>query len=76
MLEHYGVTEANWREADAPPGFTQSETPRFVGRGIAALAADPDRARWNQASVTAADLARAYGVTDLDGTRPDAWAAG
>jgi NAD(P)-dependent dehydrogenase (short-subunit alcohol dehydrogenase family) len=76
MLEHYGVTEANWREADAPPGFAQSETPRFVGRGIAALAADPGRARWNQASVTAADLARAYGVTDLDGTRPDAWAAG
>ena len=74
MLEHFGVTEDNWRDAAAPPGFAASETPRFVGRGIAALAADPDRARWNQQSVTAGDLARAYGVADLDGTQPDAWA--
>ncbi|MDL5156727.1 SDR family oxidoreductase [Actinomycetospora termitidis] len=76
MLEAYGVTEETWRDAleRAPEGFAQSETPRFVGRGIAALAADPDRARWNQASVTAGELARAYGVTDLDGTQPDAWA--
>ncbi|MFC5065452.1 SDR family oxidoreductase [Actinomycetospora atypica] len=77
MLEAFGVTEQSWREAlgtTAPEGFEQSETPRFVGRGIAALAADPDRARWNQASVTAGELARAYGVTDLDGTVPDAWA--
>jgi len=74
MLEHFGVTEDNWRDAAAPPGFAASETPRFVGRGIAALAADPERARWNQRSVTAGDLARAYGVTDLDGTQPDAWA--
>jgi NAD(P)-dependent dehydrogenase (short-subunit alcohol dehydrogenase family) len=83
MLDHFGVTEENWRDAlvpgavvgfdPAPPGFAESETPRFVGRGIAAMAADPDRARWNQQSVTAGDLARAYGVTDLDGTRPDAW---
>jgi len=74
MLEHYGVTEANWRDAEAPPGFAQSETPRFVGRGIAAMAADPDLTRWNQQSVTAADLCRAYGFTDVDGTQPDAWA--
>ena len=74
MLEHYGVTEANWRDAEAPPGFAQSETPRFVGRGIAAMVADPDLTRWNQQSVTAADLCRAYGFTDVDGTRPDAWA--
>ncbi|MCD2188313.1 SDR family oxidoreductase [Actinomycetospora soli] len=77
MLETYGVTEETWREAvgtSAPEGFGQSETPRFVGRGIAALAADPDRARWNQASVTAGELARAYDVVDLDGTQPDAWA--
>lgn len=77
MLEAFGVTEATWREAvgtTAPAGFAESETPRFVGRGIAALAADPDRARWNQASVTAGELARAYDVVDLDGTRPDAWA--
>ena len=77
MLEAYGVTEATWRDAlraGAPEGFAQSETPRFVGRGIAALAADPGRARWNQGSVTAGELARAYGVVDLDGTQPDAWA--
>ncbi|MBB3050040.1 NAD(P)-dependent dehydrogenase (short-subunit alcohol dehydrogenase family) [Prauserella isguenensis] len=83
MLEHFGVTEDTWRDAlnperpdgpVAPADFATSETPRFVGRGIAALAADPERARWNQRSVTAGDLAREYGVTDLDGTQPDAWA--
>ena len=74
MLEAFGVTEDRWREADAPEGFAQSESPRFVGRGIAALAADPERTRWNQRSVTAADLAAEYGVTDLDGSQPDAWA--
>jgi NAD(P)-dependent dehydrogenase (short-subunit alcohol dehydrogenase family) len=81
MLEAFGVTEDRWRDAlqpgaspGAPPGFAQSETPRYVGRGIAALAADTGRARWNQQSVTAGQLARDYGVTDLDGTQPDAWA--
>ncbi|NYD35987.1 SDR family oxidoreductase [Actinomycetospora corticicola] len=77
MLEAFGVTEATWRQAvgsTAPQGFAQSETPRFVGRAIAALAADPERARWNQTSVTAGELARTYGVVDLDGTQPDAWA--
>ncbi|MBB3663151.1 NAD(P)-dependent dehydrogenase (short-subunit alcohol dehydrogenase family) [Prauserella sediminis] len=83
MLEHFGVTEDSWRDAlnperadgpVAPADFSESETPRFVGRGIAALAADADRARWNQRSVTAGDLAREYCVTDVDGTRPDAWA--
>ena len=83
MLDAFGVTEATWRDAldaerkggpVAPPGFAASETPRFVGRAVAALAADPERARWNQKSVTAAALARAYGFTDLDGSQPDAWA--
>jgi NAD(P)-dependent dehydrogenase (short-subunit alcohol dehydrogenase family) len=83
MLEAFGVTEATWRHAldpkrsdgpVAPPGFAASETPRFVGRAVAALAADPGRARFNQKSVTAAELSREYGFTDLDGTRPDAWA--
>jgi NAD(P)-dependent dehydrogenase (short-subunit alcohol dehydrogenase family) len=83
MLDGFGVVEADWRDAlvpdrpgglpTAPPGFAASESPRFVGRAVAALAADGDRARWNQQSVTAADLARAYGFTDLDGTQPDAW---
>lgn len=84
MLDNWGVTEVNWREAlqpdrhdgrpTAPPGFAQSESPRYVGRGVAALAADEDRARWNQRSVTSADLARAYDITDVDGTQPDSWA--
>ncbi len=74
MLEHYGVTEETWRDADAPAGFAESESPRFVGRGIASIAADGDRARWHQRSVTAGELAREYGFTDLDGRQPDAWA--
>jgi NAD(P)-dependent dehydrogenase (short-subunit alcohol dehydrogenase family) len=78
MLEHFGVSEANWRDAfgpggAAPPGFAVSESPRYVGRAVAALAADPGRARWNQASVSSAQLAREYGFTDVDGARPDVW---
>ena len=73
MLEVYRTTEDDWRSAAAPPGFAVSETPRYVGRGVAALAADPDRSRWNQRSVSSADLARAYGFTDVDGSRPDVW---
>jgi hypothetical protein len=73
MLEAYGTTEQDWRSAAAPPGFAVSETPRYVGRAVAALAADPDRRRWNQRSVSSAELARAYGFTDVDGSRPDVW---
>jgi NAD(P)-dependent dehydrogenase (short-subunit alcohol dehydrogenase family) len=74
MLEHYGVTEATWREATARvPHFAISETPRFVGRAVAALAADPDRARWNGWSLSSGELAQVYGFTDHDGSRPDAW---
>jgi NAD(P)-dependent dehydrogenase (short-subunit alcohol dehydrogenase family) len=74
MLDAFGVTESTWRGSGrVPEGFQQSESPRYVGRAIAAVAADPDRHRWNQSSVTSADLARAYGFTDIDGTRPDAW---
>ncbi len=84
MLDNYGITEANWHTAldparggdllTAPPGFAESESPRFVGRAIAAIAADKDRARWNQRSVTSAELAREYGFTDIDGRQPDGWA--
>ncbi|MEU8377096.1 SDR family oxidoreductase [Micromonospora sp. NPDC048894] len=74
MLEHFGVTEQTWRDGAATdPHFLISETPAFVGRAVAALAADEDRARWNQASVSAGELARVYGFTDLDGSRPDAF---
>jgi NAD(P)-dependent dehydrogenase (short-subunit alcohol dehydrogenase family) len=74
MLEIYGVTEASWRDATAAqPHFAISETPRFVGRAVAALAADPERARWNGQSLSSGQLAGVYGFTDLDGSRPDAW---
>jgi NAD(P)-dependent dehydrogenase (short-subunit alcohol dehydrogenase family) len=72
MLEEFGVTEENWRDAKVPH-FVISETPRFVGRAVAALAADPDRARWNGQSLSSGQLAKVYGFTDLDGSRPDAW---
>jgi len=84
MLEHFGVTESNWRDAldarraqlgqpVAPPDFALSETPRYVGRAIVSLALDPNRARWNQQSVSSGQLAREYGFTDVDGTSPDIW---
>ena len=73
MLDNYGVSEQNWRDATAPPGFAESETPRYVGRAVAAIAADEHRSRWHQRSVTAAELAREYGFTDIDGRQPDAW---
>jgi NAD(P)-dependent dehydrogenase (short-subunit alcohol dehydrogenase family) len=84
MLEGFDVTEERWRDAldptrqarglpVAPQEFALSESPRFVGRGIAALSADPDRTSWNQQSVTAGQLAHRYDVKDVDGTRPDAW---
>jgi hypothetical protein len=74
MLDAFGVTEANWRDAATQvPHFVISETPRFVGRAVAALAADPDRARWNGRSLSSGELAKVYGFTDVDGSRPDAW---
>ncbi|MDM4720996.1 SDR family oxidoreductase [Micromonospora sp. WMMA1363] len=74
MLEHFGVTEENWRAGAATdPHFLISETPAFIGRAVAALAADEDRARWNQASVSAGELAQVYGFTDVDGSQPDAY---
>jgi NAD(P)-dependent dehydrogenase (short-subunit alcohol dehydrogenase family) len=75
MLEHYRVTEENWRDGAATnPHFAAiSETPRFVGRAVAALAADPDVHRRNGGSFSSGGLAREYGFTDLDGSQPDAW---
>ena len=86
MLDNYAVSEENWRDAldssrtqqglpVAPPDFAHSESPRYVGRAVAALALDADRQRWNQQSVTSGQLAKVYGFTDLDGSRPDIWQA-
>ena len=74
MLEVFGVTEANWRDATRDqPHFVISESPRFVGRAVAALAADGRRARWNGQSLSSGQLAIEYGFTDVDGSRPDCW---
>ncbi|GAB2592660.1 SDR family oxidoreductase [Streptomyces capparidis] len=74
MLDTFGVTEDNWRDALATvPHFCISETPSYVGRAVAALAGDTDVARWNGQSLSSGQLAREYGFTDLDGSRPDCW---
>ena len=74
MLDQFGVREDNWRDAlERVPHFAISETPHYVGRAVAALAADPGVARWNGASLSSGSLAQEYGFTDLDGSRPDAW---
>jgi len=74
MLEAFGVTESNWRDATTRvPHFAISESPAFVGRAVAALAQDPDVSRWNGRSLSSGQLAKIYGFTDLDGSQPDAW---
>ncbi|WP_434588694.1 SDR family oxidoreductase [Streptomyces sp. A5-4] len=74
MLAHFGVTEENWRDGIAKdPHFAIAESPVFVGRAVAAVAADPERARWTGQSLSSGRLAKVYGFTDADGSRPDAW---
>ena len=84
MLDNFGVSENNWRDALDParaqngqpvarPDFAHSESPRYVGRAIVALALDRERKRWNQQSLSSGALARVYGFTDVDGTSPDVW---
>ena len=85
VLEHFGVTEANWRDAgkrrknraqnspeqnDAPHDFMVSESPRYIGRAVVALAADPKVKKKSGRVFSSWALAREYGFTDLDGTRP------
>jgi NAD(P)-dependent dehydrogenase (short-subunit alcohol dehydrogenase family) len=73
MLEAMGVTEENWREGRNPHFAAISESPRFVGRAVAALAADPGVGRRNGGSFSSGELARDYGFTDTDGSQPDCW---
>jgi NAD(P)-dependent dehydrogenase (short-subunit alcohol dehydrogenase family) len=74
MLNAFGVTEPTWHDAlDRQPHFAISESPRFVGRAVAALAADPERQRHNGQSLSSGGVAQLYGFTDLDGSRPDCW---
>ncbi len=72
MLEGLGVTEANWRDAiEQDPFFSLSESPSYLGRGVAALATDPDVASLSGRTLSSAELAGRYGLTDVDGSRPD-----
>jgi len=82
VLDHFGVSEANWKEVgnkdqnsahqnDAPKDFLVSESPRYVGRAVVALAADPKVKEKSGRVFSSWALAREYGFTDLDGTRPD-----
>lgn len=74
MLEIYGVTEENWMDATkAQPHFAIAESPRYVGRAVAHLAADPEKQRWNRQSLSSGQLAKVYNFTDTDGSQPDAW---
>ncbi|USX50191.1 SDR family oxidoreductase [Lentzea sp. HUAS12] len=72
MLEGFGVTEANWRDAIKDvPDYALSETPHYLGRGLAHLAADKDRQRFAGQCLSSWKLKREYGFTDLDGSQPD-----
>lgn len=74
MLENFGVTEDNWRDACTEvPGFAISESPAYVARGVAALAADDARPRFDGQVLTSRQLADEYGISDTDGSRPDCW---
>lgn len=74
MLDNYGVSEVNWRDAIAKqPHFVITETPRYVGRAVAHLAGDPEVERWSGQSLSSGQLAQIYGFTDVDGSQPDAW---
>ncbi|TWH21613.1 SDR family oxidoreductase [Prauserella rugosa] len=73
MLDLFGVTEGNWRDAitDERPEFALSETPTYLGRGVVALATDPGVRRFAGSTLASWTLARTYGLTDVDGSRPD-----
>jgi NAD(P)-dependent dehydrogenase (short-subunit alcohol dehydrogenase family) len=72
MLDGLGVQETNWRDAIAEdPFFALSETPHYLGRGVAALAADPQASRWSGQTLSSPQLAAEYDLTDVDGSRPD-----
>ena len=72
VLDTFGVAEANWREAiEMDPYFAESETPCLVGRAVAALAADPNVGAKSGGVFATWTLSKEYGLTDVDGRRPD-----
>jgi len=73
MLEHFGVTEENWRDGIVKDKwFAISETPRYIGRAVVALASDPEVSRWAGEALSSGLLAKHYGFTDVDGSQPEA----
>jgi NAD(P)-dependent dehydrogenase (short-subunit alcohol dehydrogenase family) len=73
VLDHFGVAEENWRDGIAKDKwFAISETPRYIGRAVVALATDPDVARWSGKALSTGVLAKHYGFSDLDGSQPEA----
>lgn len=72
VLDHFGVTAVTWRDAIAhDPHFAASETPRYIGRAVAQLAADPDKMDHTGTATASWELASRYGFTDIDGATPD-----
>ncbi|MGY4691542.1 SDR family oxidoreductase [Salibacterium sp. K-3] len=72
VLQHFGVTEENWQEgAKVEPHFIASESPFYVGKGIAALASDKNVFQKTGNVLGSWDLAKEYGFTDINGTQPD-----
>jgi NAD(P)-dependent dehydrogenase (short-subunit alcohol dehydrogenase family) len=72
MLQHFGVTEETWRDGGKKdPHFLASESPLFVGRAVAALAADPNVFKRSGDVTSSWDVARDFDFTDADGSRPD-----
>lgn len=73
MLDHFGVAEEHWRDGVAQDKwFAISETPRYIGRAVVALASDPEVARWSGQALSSGRLAKHYGFTDVDGSQPEA----
>jgi len=70
VLEHFRTTEADW-QSTTDPHFARSESPAYLGRAVAALATDPEIMQKSGRALATAPLAREYGFTDADGTRPD-----
>ncbi|CAM3295245.1 SDR family oxidoreductase [Saccharibacillus brassicae] len=71
MLDHFGVTEADWRDAvKTEPHFIASETPAYVGQAAARLAADPERMAFTGQALSSWELSDRYGFADADGSRP------
>jgi NAD(P)-dependent dehydrogenase (short-subunit alcohol dehydrogenase family) len=74
MLENFGVTEENWRDAlERRPEFGISESPTYVARGVTALARATDAERWAGTIASVRQLADTYDFTDTDGSKPDCW---